>query len=361
MMNVNRITSKRIKSFQRLFLISSIVIILIMLWSCSNNPDEHTAIRPVAVRTAKPVVMDLGSRLSYMGTVHSQKEVKVIAQTQGKVISLPFEEGSKVNPGDVVARIDAPELRAVVKRLQAEKDYWCRRYEADQRLVAAEALPQEQMESSKRACLNARAALAEAESRLAKTVEKSPVRGEVLKWFVEPGQSVMPGQPLLLLGNDNLEIHAEVIEEDLQRGIAVETPAEIETGTGNRFRTKVSEIAPMSSGFSRTFTVKLPVPKSYAQNLRKGASVNINFILKVSEGAIALPLNAIADRDNNPHIFLIKDERAIQQPVKLGLEQDGWIEVSFPWNGKDAVAISNLGSLADSIPVFSVPVKEVRP
>jgi RND family efflux transporter MFP subunit len=296
-----------------------------------------------------------------MGTVRSQQEVQVIMQVQGTVVDLPFAEGEWIRKGDVVARIDAPELNATVERLGTEADYWCRRYESDQRLVAAAALPEEQMESSKRACRSARAALAEAESRLGKTVEVSPVDGKILHWFVEPGQSVMPGQPILILGDEHREVQVEVVEEDLSRGIDIGIAAEMEDGLGNRFAATVSQVAPMARGITRTFLVKLPVAKSHSAHLRAGASVRVEFVLKASQGVMTVPVNAIADRDGDPIVFVIRDQQAFRQNVVLGIEKDGWIEASFPWNGEDLVAVSNLGSLKDGLPVFTVLVEEMRP
>ena len=344
-------------------LISTILLVAtpFVFGHCGNPPDEEPAVQPVAVRMVKPVVMDMGSRVSYMGTIQSRKEVTVIAQVQGTIATLPVEEGGDVGVGDIVATLAVPELRAVVERLESERDYWCRRYAADQRLVAIDALPREQMESSQRACRSGRAAVAEAESRLEKATGRSPLNGVVLKWFVEPGQSVMPGQAILLLGTDRLEIDVEVVEEDLQRGVVVGTAAEIETAAGEHLITEVSEIAPMSSGPARTFTVKLPLPSGDSRRLRTGASATVTFVLDVSKDATAVPVDAITDRDRDPHLFLINGDRAVRQPVALGVEQDGWIEVDFPWNGEDAVAITNLGVLTDGRPVFSVLVEGVRP
>ena len=337
------------------------VAILLGVGGCGAPADEVPVVQPIAVRVVRPVVMDLGSRVSYMGTVHSRKEVKVIAQVQGTVVSLPVKEGGQVRAGDIVATSDVPELRAIVDRLESERDYWCRRHEADQRLVAAKALPREQMESSQRACRSARAAVVESQSRLEKATGRSPVNGEVLKWFVEPGQAVMPGQPILLLGTDSLEAHVEVVEEDLRRGVVVGTVAEIETASGAHWVTAVSEVAPTSSGPSRTFTVKLPLPAGKESRLRPGSSATVTFVLQVRKGATAVPVDAIADRSGDPHIFLVRGDRAVLQPVGLGVAQDGWVEVEFAWNGEDAVATTNLGVLTDGRPVFPVLVEGVRP
>ncbi len=347
------------------FIISTLLIIVVgfAVSSCSDNRADQVTVPPVAVRVTQPMLMDMQSRLSYMGTVHANREVKVIAQVQGTVVSLPKPEGAPVNKDEQVVEIDVPDIRATVERLQADLDYWHRRYEADQRLVEAEALPSEQMETSLRAYRSAKAALAEAEAKLDKAKEFSSIKGQVLSWLVEPGQHVMPGQPILLLANDVIEIHVEVVEEDLGRGIRVGVPVKVQDWQGHTFQSKVSEVAPVTSGPARTFTIKLPVPAltNHVEDLRIGSSMQVDFILKSSGNSVAVPVEAISNQGGNPHIFLIHENRAKKQPVTIGIEQDAWVEVEFHWNGKDRVAISNLSSLEDGVPVFPVEIKEVTP
>lgn len=345
------------------WLVSGILVFVIISFAftnCSRDHKDRATTRPVAVRVVKPVITDIESRLSYMGTVHANSEVNVIARVQGTVLSLPKAEGARVNQGDLVAELDVLDLNAIVERLQVDLDYWNRRYESDKRLVEAEALPSEQAEASRRAFRTAKAALAEAEAKLAKAKEFSPIRGRVLSWLAEPGQHLMPGQPILLLGNDDLEIHVEVVEEDLRRGVKVDISVNVLGWQGNKFQSRVSEVSPIASGPARAFTVRIPVPKNEAEDIRIGASMRMDFVLKSSLNCVALPVEAISQEGGRPHIFLIIQNIAKKQRVTVGIEQEGLVEVTFPWNGKDLVAISNLSSLSDGTPVFPVEAKEVR-
>ncbi len=344
----------------KLFVMWVILVPMLVNFSCSKGVEEKQAEVPVAIRVMKPVIQTMENRMTYIGTVHSQQEVQVIAQVQGTVQHLPFEEGARISRGAVIAELSAPEIQAKVERLTAERDYWCNRWEEDKRLVEKEALAPEQAQSSERACKSARAALAEAKSQLEKTEEKATFKGEVLTWFVEPGQSVMPGQPILLIGNDPLEIQVDVVEEDLQRGIRVGMPVEVKVGKQTSFSSKVSEISPISSGPTRTFLVKLPVPATIKLNLRKGSSVRTLFIMESKKDVITVPVNAVAGKDTDPHIFLVSQNTAKRQKVQVGIEQQGWIEVDFPWNGEDWVAVTNLGSLEDGARVFAVKQEEVK-
>jgi RND family efflux transporter MFP subunit len=302
----------------------------------------------------------LNHTISYVGTVHARREIKVNAQVPGTVVDLPLGEGALVSQGQLVAEISAPELAASTERVRADQEYWCRRLDTDDRLVAAAALPAEQAEVTRRACRSARAALAEAEAQLAKTRELAPARGRILSWLVEPGQHVLPGQGLVLLGAQGLELHVEVVDEDLRRGIAVGTIAAVRTRDRDVIHTRVSEIAPVTTGAARTFTVKVPLPETEAFGLRVGASTAIDFTLASCTECVAVPAEAVDRAGDDAYLFLVRDGLALLAPVDAGIEDGGLMQVSLVWNGTDRVAVSNLASLADSTPVFPVEVQGVE-
>lgn len=189
--------------------------------------------------------------------------------------------------------------------------------------------------------------------------EASPLSGTVLSWLVEPGQHMMPGQPLLLLGGDASEIHVEVVEEDLQRGLQVGTPAAVYSQGKEIFRASVAQIAPLSTGPGRTFTARVPLPQAAAGLWRWGASARVDFVLASRPGCLSVPVEALARRGKNPRLFLVRQNLAVEQEVATGIAQDGQIEVLFPWNGTDRVAVSNLESLKDGDPIFAVEEEEV--
>jgi len=303
--------------------------------------------------------MDMEERVSYIGTVQSKSEVRLIAQTQGTVRTLPVSEGGSFSTGDLLVQISAPEIEASVQRLTAERDYWKRHHETDTRLVEKGALAPEQAQSSERAYRSASAALSEAQAQLAKTALTAPFSGVVLNWFVQPGQPVMPGQPLLLIGDGRREVHVDVVEEDLGRGIRPGIAVDLYPGDGEPLRSELAEIAPVSTGQTRAFRAKIPLTATgiHAAGLRKGSSIRAEFLLRSQKHAVTVPVQAVVDRDSSPHLFLITDGKAVSQSVTVGIAQRGRVAVDFPWNGSDRVATTNLGSLTDGTVVYAVEVK----
>lgn len=324
----------------------------------AEGASESASQAPIAVRVQTPEYRTLEHRISYIGTVYAGQEVSIIARVQGTLSQLAMPEGASFTEGAVLARLESPEMEAAVERLRAEVDYWSARHETDNRLVAQGALAPEQAESSNRALRTARAGLAEAEAQLAKTVVTAPFSGTVLDWPAEIGQPVMPGQPLVLIGDATRELRIDVVEEDLGRGIAVGTPVELAPAPGRVLESQVTSIAPAASGRARSFSVTVPIPRAdtapSAGLLRKGASIRTEFILERRESALAVPVRALVDRDRTPHLFTVVDEVAHRHEVTPGIAQGGWIAVSFDWNGRDPVAVTNLIGLHDGAPVYAV-------
>ncbi len=357
-----------------------IVVLAVSGCSAGRSPsvgsDAEQGPRPVAIRAEMPREMTLERRIPYVGTVFARQEVQIIARIQGTLVELPVQEGDAFSAGNVLARLDSPETEAAVSRLQAEVDYWRRRYDTDRRLVDQGALAPEQADSSERAYRTARAGLAEAQAQLAKTVVTAPFHGTVLDWPAEIGQPVMPGQPLILIGDATREIRVDVIEEDLGRGIEIGTAVELQLSPGRRVDSSVAAISPTSSGPARTFSVTIPIPATGAPAAaspaadtgagsagadsgamalpRKGASIRTEFIAERQKATVAVPTRAIADRDGRPHIYLVSDDRVRRIDVSLGISQDGWIAAVFDWNGIDPVAVTNVSSLRDGAAVYAV-------
>ncbi len=323
----------------------------------AGRPQPSAA--PVAVRVQQPEYRTLERRISYVGTVFAGQEVPIIARVQGTLVELPVREGQSFVRGTVLARLDSPEMEAAVERLRAEVDYWSSRNETDRRLVEQGALAPEQADSSERALRTARAGLDEATAQLAKTVVTAPFDGNVLDWPAEIGQPVMPGQPLILIGDASREVRTDVVEEDLQRGIREGTPMELSLAPDRILSSAVTSVAPASSGPARTFTVTVAIPvagdpSSATELPRKGSSIRADFIVDRRESTLAVPLRAVADRDGAAHLFVVTEDTAHQRSVTPGISQGGWIAVDFDWNGADPVAVTNLNTLRDGASVYAV-------
>ncbi|MBV6522476.1 MAG: hypothetical protein MNPFHGCM_02624 [Gemmatimonadaceae bacterium] len=187
-------------------------------------------------------------------------EVTVSAETSGRFLSVPVEEGSRIASGAIVAVVDTAPLvlqraelgarRATVESRASEADaQWNvieaqrvvaqREYERTARLVAAAAATSQQADRATRdlRTLEAqgevvkatkatvsrdlgtvRAQIAVLEDRIERSVVVAPAPGTVLARYVEAGELAQPGLPIVRIAAlDTLTFRAYVPESQLRQ------------------------------------------------------------------------------------------------------------------------------------------------
>ncbi len=340
----------------RLALSTAIVMVLIiqLVVGCSTTDNEISTVHPVAVRVVSPQYRDISEQLTYIGSVHATNEMPVIAQVQGTVAQIPIDEGVAISKGDVLIALSVPDLEATVSKLEVEYTYWDQHLKEDMNLLKKSSISQEQVDISRKAFETSRASLSEVKAKLNKAREIALFDGKVLKHFVKVGQHVMPGQRLLLIGNNTFEILVEVVQEDISRGVVVGSPVTIMTNSGERIESNIASIAAATTGMGRTYTVRIPVPLAYRDSFRLGEALTVHFILNQKQQVLSVPKKAVLSRNNEQFIFLVRNDSAFITPVTLGVEQSGWVSSLFSWNGTDRVAVSNITNLFDSTVVYPV-------
>lgn len=86
-----------------------------------NGKGGKNAEGPVLVTVAAARTQDMPVYLDGLGTVQAFNTATVRAQVSGKLISVPFKEGGKVNKGDLLAQIDPRPFRATLDQALARQ------------------------------------------------------------------------------------------------------------------------------------------------------------------------------------------------------------------------------------------------
>lgn len=174
------------------------------------------------------------TRIRAEGRVVARPGYEVVLGTErgGRIAALPVREGDRVRRGDLVADLDAADLRAALDEARArvaEAEAEVRFMEAE--LSRAEDLLQSQAGSSQARDLaernldvarargdSARASVARIEAEIAKTRVVSPIDGVVVARFADPGESVRPLDRVATIADlSQVRVEAEVDEFDAAR------------------------------------------------------------------------------------------------------------------------------------------------
>lgn len=182
---------------------------------------------PVGAATVTSVARGVaaeGRVITYPGA-----EVKVSAERAGRLTRVLAVEGQVVRKGELLAEIDADELRAWLAESRArvaETDAEMtlaaatlarRERLVSERIVAVHDLDQAQrdLDTARARRETARASVARYEAQLAKTRILAPIAGTVIARSADAGETVEPGDPIATLADlGRLRIEGEADEGD---------------------------------------------------------------------------------------------------------------------------------------------------
>src|SRR5215813_3325562 len=140
----------------------------------SCQPDTETAapeVRPV--RTITVVKRDVGETVSYTGRIEAENEVRLAFRIPGRMIERAANVGDRVEPGQVVARLEPHDelnalrsAQAAVAAAQAQFAEANSNFERQRTLLARDIASRAQFERAEQAMETARAQLDTAEAQL---------------------------------------------------------------------------------------------------------------------------------------------------------------------------------------------------
>ena len=175
----------------------------------------------------------------------------------------------------------------------------------------------------------ARANLDTAESRLGYATITAPRDGVLISRSVERGTVVQPGKALLVLAPaGDVQLVLQIDERNLGKiSLGQKAVASADAYPDRRFPATITYINPGIDISRASVEVKLTVsdPPDY---LRQDMTVSVDVEVAARDDARILPLRSVHDvLSGNPWVLGVKDGRATQKPVKIGLHGNSHVEI----------------------------------
>lgn len=273
------------------------------------------------------------------GVVEAVHQATLSAQTAGRVLELPFDVDDTVEAGQVVVRFTDVEQASARRRGQAEVNSaeaaW-RNAEADyqriaeihaRQLIARAQLDQAtaRRDAARAALDAARAALRAAGEQVDYTVVRAPYSGIVTQRFVQVGESVQPGQPLIAgISLSRLRVDVDVPQSDVA-AIRAHRQAAIVLDDGRRIEATTVTLFPYADPATHTFKVRLELPEQDT-GLSPGMTVKAAFVTGVAT-RLLLPLPALVQRSEVSAVYVVDGSRVTLRQLRLGHRHGDRVEV----------------------------------
>lgn len=301
---------------------------------CSQEGSRTEERNVVPVELTEVTERSILESTSLTGVLNAYREVDVVSEVSGEIVSLNHDVGADIRKGAVLASVEKKALRESLNRAEASVIASEARYELakqdftrDSTLHAGGDISEAAHDAgllafrSASADLKASKATRElAERDLQKGDIRAPFSGMVSRRFCEIGTYVSPGMRLFRIVNiDTLRLVLNISQADLAR-VSPETEVEIEVeGSGRQlFQGRIRSIGPEADEGTRTFPIEVVLPNPVGRPLRDGFVVRAKLVLGRREDAVAIPREAVLKRSGGHFIFVAQDSTVHRRAVEIG-------------------------------------------
>ena len=295
-----------------------LVVTALLLAGCQRETEASAPeIRPV--RTVTVAKRDIGETVSYTGRIEAEIETRLSFRISGRMIERSVNVGDRVEPGQVVAKLDSQNelnalrsAQAAVTAAQAQFTETQNNYERQKILLARDVASRVQYERAEQTMHTAEAQLDSAQAQLnvardqvGDTELKADAGGIVIATAAESGEVVQAGQLIIRAapkgGRDAVfDVPGQVLRSAPREPVIdvalTDDPSVTTVG-------RVREVAPQADPVTRTFKVKVGLTDPPSA-MRLGATVTGRMQIN-SAPTIEIPASALTEFDRRPALWVV--------------------------------------------------------
>jgi RND family efflux transporter MFP subunit len=367
---------------------ASSVLSLLFFSGCGRKetpPVSASEASPVRVNVLDVKPESFTTTVAVTGNLVSNTRVDVKAETIGRVVRFPKEEGDAVAVGEPVVWVDDENYQLAVRQAESSVKVAEASLErirvleghskselerarnlvksggiTDKDLKAAELADQDaraQVSLAQAQLDQARAALSVARKRLNDTIIRAPVAGEIQHKFVNAGAYVEAPTPVFtLVDNRRLELESPVPSSELATIRAGQKATfSVNSYPGTLFEGRVIDINPAVDAQTRSAKVRIQVNNSSGR-LKAGMFTQGEILTGVDSQAIVIPASAVYRDDRaakESFVFVVENDKAVRRPVRIGRERDTQLEIVAGLKSGDLMVTEQSIELADGVRVVA--------
>ncbi len=303
----------------------------------------------VAEAKAKPV----SESLTLVGTIAANEFVEIKSETDGVVQEVGFEEGQRVEKGQLLLRLDDTKLAATLAEADANLRLSTLTFERAKQLYQDKLVSQQEHDQAAATFDRTRASVDLMKRQLMDARVVAPFAGTVGARQISPGQVISKATWLTILVDlDPVKVDFYVPERFLSQ---VQTGQRIEITVaaypGRKFGGDVYFVAPQLDEATRRAQMKARIanPEGF---LKPGMFANLELTLELRPNAIVIPEIALLWDGDVARVFVVKaDETVDLRKVELGVRSPGEVEITRGLQAGERVVTEGLQKVVPGGPV----------
>ncbi|TAN62575.1 efflux RND transporter periplasmic adaptor subunit [bacterium] len=269
---------------------SSVILILFIIFTAGlfiqrlffARPEAAPAVKKrgiekTAVKVERVKRQDLDFTLSYVGGLKAKDEALVFSRAGGKLKEYLFNEGDRVDKGQVIALVDRDETGLTYELAKAD----------------------------------------------------APISGIVGRTFLDRGQAVIAQSTALamIVDMDNMVMVLNIPEPDIsyiKKGL--EAHLKTDAYADEDFKGEITKVSQVLDPQTRSLPIEITVPNP-GHRLKSGMFAKINILAGKRANALVIAQDALVKEDSLNYVYTAEDSIAKKIRVKPGIRQDSKIEI----------------------------------
>ena len=333
----------------RLVVVLSLVLIGITIYfkKCNNvnstaKADTNKGKPAVSVSAVVASPQELEYQIFASGSAMSNEEVQLRNEIPGKIVSINFKEGTKVNKGELLVKLYDDDLKAQLKKLLLQKELAEKMESRQKDLLTASGISQQDYEISLNNLNSIKADIELIQTSISKTEIRAPFDGTIGLKTVSLGAYLTSNTLIASIQDiDPLKLEFS-IPEKFRDQISINTEISFTTeSVEGIFKGKIYAFEPRLDLNTRSFTVRAICPNT---NLKifPGAFAHITIPLKKIPDAILLPTQSVIPELKGESVFVSEGGIAKKVKVVSGIRNDSTIQITSGVQAGDTVLITGL-------------------
>lgn len=284
--------------------------------------------QPVQVRVIAVTPRNVQEHIKTTGTILAMEEVNLVAETAGRIIQINFNEGSRVEKGQLLIKINDTELTAQLKRAMASQRMKVETEKRNKQLLTRGAISQEAYDAaiSELEATNADVELIREQIR--KTSIIAPFSGVIGLRYISEGSYVNNATRMATLHTiDPVKIEFPVPERYASRIRTGTVCTFTVEGQKENYEASVYAIEPSVDQATRSVMMRARCSNKNG-TLIPGGFAQLNLPLGQQNEVLMVPTQSVVPILKGKKIYLVQGDSIIERKIKTGIRQEEFIEIT---------------------------------
>jgi membrane fusion protein (multidrug efflux system) len=292
----------------------------------AGGPPGGYATQVVAVKAAREPIVE---QLRVVGTVLANETVDLKPEIDGRVVAIHFEEGQRVQAGQLLVELNAGQTEAMLSEAEANQRLAQSKWDRAQELLKNRTMSNQEADEARAQYDMAGAKVSQMREHLRDLKIAAPFGGLIGSRRISPGQVVSKETVIATLSDtDPVKVEGNVPERYLALAReGAKFQLSIAAFPSERFDGEVYFVAPQLDAVNRTALIKAKVPNPDLR-LKPGMFASAELALRVKDDAIVIPEASLMPQGERFAVIVVDSEMTAQmRPVKPGIRSAGRVEI----------------------------------